>query len=91
VLIQFLFVPAVVAVGVLYRVSTNPTQPRPKVNPIADWTIDILFFLSLAQSLFWVYRMKGLRWFAFCLLALQQVFLFSAVFLAGMSVSGDWL
>ena len=31
VLTQFLFLPAVVAVGVLYRVSTNPTQPRPKV------------------------------------------------------------
>ena len=91
VLTQFLFFPAVVAVGVLYRVNTVPNQPRPKVNPVADWSIDILFFLSLALSFFWVYKMKGFRWFAFCLVALQQVFLFGAAFVAGMSITGDWL
>ena len=91
VLIQVLFIPAVVALGVLYRVNTDPTQAHPKPNPVGDWGIDILFFLSLAVNCFWVYRMKGLRWFAFCLLALQQVFVFGAAFIAGMSITGDWL
>jgi hypothetical protein len=87
---QFLFYPAVVAIGVLYRVDTS-TRPRPSVNPIADWTIDILFYTPLALSLFWVYAMKGLRWFALCLVALQQLFLFGGAFVAGMSVTGNWL
>ncbi len=91
VLTQFMFYPAVVTVGVLYRVSTNPTLPLPKANPVADWTIDVLFFLSLALSFFWVYRMKGFRWFAFCIVGLQQLLLCGAMFVAGMSITGDWL
>jgi hypothetical protein len=91
VLTQFLFLPATAALGVVYRVSTDPTQPRPTVNPIGDWGINILFLLSLALNVFWVYRMKGVRWFAFCFVSLQQLFLFGAAFVAGMSVTGDWL
>jgi hypothetical protein len=91
VFMQFFFYPAIVAIGVLYRVSSNPTRPRPRVNPFADWTIDVLFFLSLALSFFWVYRMKNLRWLAFCLVSLLQLFLFGAMFVASMSITGDWL
>jgi len=72
---QFLFYPATIAVGVIYRVGTGPTQTRPEENTVADWTLAGLFFLSLALGIFWVYRMKGLRWFAFCLVALLQLFL----------------
>jgi len=35
--------------------------------------------------------MKGIRWLAFCVLAIQEVFVFGAMFMAGMSISGDWL
>jgi hypothetical protein len=91
ILTQSLFVGAVISVGVLYAVTRNPTQPLPKVNPVADWTINICFFLSLVLGSFWVYRMKGIRWFAFCLVALQELFLLSAMFIAGISITGDWL
>jgi hypothetical protein len=40
---------------------------------------------------FWVYKMKGLRWFAVSLVGLLEVIILSASFVAGMSVSGDWL
>jgi hypothetical protein len=70
VLTQFLFHPAIIAIGGLYRVSGDPTQRRP-MNPFADWTLDVLLFLSVALGVFWVYRMRGLRWFAFCLVFLQ--------------------
>jgi hypothetical protein len=40
---------------------------------------------------FWIYKMKGLRWFAASLVVLLQVILTGAGFIAGMSVSGEWL
>lgn len=91
VLTQLLFVPALCAIAVLYGVVPDPTKPFPKENAVADWSINILVFLSLLLIIFWVYRMKGLRWFAFCVLAIQEVFVFGAMFMAGMSISGDWL
>jgi hypothetical protein len=47
--------------------------------------------LSLLSIFLWVYRMKGIRWFAVCVLAIQEVFVLGAMFMAGMSISGDWL
>ena len=35
--------------------------------------------------------MKGFRWFAASLMALVEVITFAAIFVAGMSISGDWL
>lgn len=90
ILTQFLFFPAVVAVGALYG-SIKPGHAPPPVNRVAEMAVEILFFLSLALSFFWLYRMKGLRWFAFCLVTLQQVFLFGAALVAHMSITGDWI
>jgi hypothetical protein len=86
---QLLFFPAIVAVGVLFPAVS--LRPYPKENPTGHWLLDGLFYLSLATSAFWLYRMKGLRWLSLSLLALQQVILFGAGFIVGMSVSGDWL
>ena len=88
---QILFYPAIIAIGVLYRVGGNPTQRPPNMNPLAVWTLDVLFGLSLLSALFWVCRMRGLRWFAFCMVFLQQILLFGALFVAEMSMTGDWL
>ena len=88
---QLLFYPAIIAIGVLYRVAYNPTHPPPKVNPFGDLTMDALFGLSLVSGVFWICRMKGLRWFTLCLVLLQQILLFGALFVAGMSITGDWL
>jgi hypothetical protein len=48
-------------------------------------------YLSILLGGFWVYRMKGTRWFAFSLVAVLEVILLGAFFVAGMAVSGDWL
>jgi hypothetical protein len=88
---QLLFVPALAVIGTLYRVILDPTKPLPKENAVANWSINILVLLSLGLSFFWVYRMKGIRWFAFCVLAIQEVFVLGAMFIAGMSISGDWI
>jgi hypothetical protein len=91
VLTQLFFVPALCVIAVLYRVAPDPTKPLPKENAVADWSINILVLLSLLSIFLWVYRMKGIRWLAFCVLAIQEVFVFGAMFMAGMSISGDWL
>jgi hypothetical protein len=85
---QLLFFPATVAVGVLFPAST---PPNPHANVIGERWLDALWYGSLATSCFWVFRMKGLRWFAASLVGLLEVFVLSAGFVAGMTVSGDWL
>jgi hypothetical protein len=90
VVIQSLFFPAIVAVGALYG-SIKPGHAPPPVNRVAEMVVESLFFLSLALSFFWLHRMKGLRWFAFCLVSLQQVFLLGATLVALMSITGDWI
>jgi len=87
---QMLFFPAMDAVGVLFP-AVSTVRPHPKENVLGHRLLDALFYLSLAMSAFWVWRMRGLRWFAASLLLLQQVLLIGAGFVAGMSVSGDWL
>jgi hypothetical protein len=69
----------------------NPAEPLPKATPVGDWLIYILFYLSLALSVFWIYRMNGLRCFGLCLLAIQEIVLLGAIFAAGMSISGAWI
>jgi hypothetical protein len=86
---QLLFFPASVLVGVLFPAVSGP--PYPKENVMGKRLLDGVFYLSLATSAFWLWRMKGLRWLSASLLVLQQVILFGAGFVAGMSVSGDWL
>jgi hypothetical protein len=86
---QLLFFPAIVAVGALFPAASG--RPYPKENLTGKWLLDALFYLSLITAAIWLYRMKGLRWLTASLLMLQQAFLIGAGFIAGMSVSGDWI
>ena len=88
VLTQLLFFPTAISIGVLYPAST-PSYLH--ANSRASIAFDLLGWLSLALAAFWVYRMKGLRWFAFSVVAVLQIILMGAFFVAGMAVSGDWL
>jgi hypothetical protein len=87
---QSLLLIAGVVVGVLFQVVRNPPL-RPEVNPIGAPLVGILLFLSLGWGFFLVYRMKGVRWVGFCLVALQELFLLTAAFIAYMSVKGTGL
>jgi VanZ family protein len=86
---QLFFFPALVAVGVLFPAVTS--WPNPKANVVGHRLLDALFYLSLGTSVFWLWRMKGLRWLSASLLVLQQIVLIGAGLVAGMSVSGEWL
>jgi hypothetical protein len=86
---QLLFFPAIVAVGVLFPAVSG--RPHPQENVMGHRLLDGIFYLSFATSALWLYRMKGLRWLSASLLVLQEVILLGAGFIAGMSVSGDWI
>jgi hypothetical protein len=66
-------------------------SPYPRENQIGTVCLDILWCASFASCAFWVWRMKGFRWFAISLMALLELPILGAILVAGMSVSGDWL
>jgi hypothetical protein len=90
VVLQFLFFPATLAVAVLGRVDwQQPHVPGPNY-----WGLraeDLCDLGSLILGIYWVWRMKGLRWFALSLVILQLWLLQAAGFIAAMSLTGTWL
>jgi hypothetical protein len=68
--LQFLFFPATLAVAVLGRVDwQQPHFPGPN-----KWGLraeDVFALGSLIVSAYWVWKLKGLRWFALSLTMLQ--------------------
>jgi hypothetical protein len=84
---QLLFFPIVISIGVLYpAASVNRGAAVSTANKVSQ----MLGWLSMALAVFWVYRMKGTRWFAISLVVVIQVILMGAFFISGMAVSGDW-
>jgi hypothetical protein len=88
VLTQLLYFPVVISLGVLYPAS-GPSFYH--AESTASRACGLLSWLSLVTAAFWVYRMKGFRWFGFGVVAVLQMILMGAFFVAGMAVSGDWL
>jgi hypothetical protein len=88
-----LFFATAIAVGVFGAnpgISANPMR-QPLPNLAAKHWLDAVTYASIASCGFWIWRMKGFRWFAVSLLIMAEVITWGAFFIAGMSVSGDWL
>jgi hypothetical protein len=91
VLTHLLFFPAVIAVGVVWaNPVANPTVPHHAIET-GRRCLDALSYASLASCAWWVWQMRGFRWFATSLMLLAEVVVFTALFISGMSVAGDWL
>jgi len=90
VLTQLLFFPIVICIGVLYP-ADGPSYLRSTPNSTANSVCGFLGWLSLALAAFWVYRMKGFRWFAVSVVTVLEMILLGAFFVAGMAITGDWL
>jgi hypothetical protein len=88
VLTQMLFSPAVMMVAVLGGVDFVPQREASKVTPLIA---DVLFWVSVALAVFWIWRMKGLRWFSFSVVILEQFLLCGAFVAADMATSGRWI
>ena len=88
---HLLFFPAVIAAGIVWaNPITNPTVPHSAVEAGRRW-LDVLMYASFASCVWWVWRMRGFRWFAVSLMLVGEVLVFCALFISGMSLSGDWL
>ena len=85
-----LFFPAAIAVGVLWENSANLSFRHPFV-PLANRLLDAVAYGSLISCLFWIWRMKGFRWWAASLMIMAEIVVWGALFVAGMSITGDWL
>jgi len=80
----------VICIGALCP-ADGPSYLRSTPNSVANHVCDFLGWLSLALAAFWVYRMKGFRWFAVSVVTLLEMILAGAFFVAGMAITGDWL
>jgi hypothetical protein len=88
---HLLFFAAAIVVGVLgENPVTNPTINHP-ADKTAKLYLGALTYGSLASCGFWIWRMKGFRWYATSLMVLAELITWSALFVAGMSITGDWL
>lgn len=88
---QLLFYPLIVAVGAAFPAGTSVAPGGAHSVPLGERLLDMLTFAPLITGSYWVHRMRGLRWLAGSLVLLQEVVLYGALFVAGMSLSGDWL
>ena len=87
-LYNFLFFPAMFAIGVAFGNTTGQVR---QVHGFLLFAFYISFFGPLALGSFWIYKLRGVRWFALSIVLLQQWLLVGAAFLTGMALTGDWL
>ncbi len=88
---HLLFFAAAIVVGVLWaNPVTNPNISHRADRSATLW-LDAVMYGSLASCVFWTWRMKGFRWYAASLMTLAELITWGALFVAGMSISGDWL
>ena len=86
-----LFFPLVIAAGIAWgNPVTNPTVPHDPIR-VGTMALNFLSFASLFSCVFWIWRMRDFRWFSVSLMALVELPVFGALFIAGMAVAGDWL
>jgi hypothetical protein len=88
---QLLFYPLAIAIGSAFQARIHPPTEPLNPNRLGERLLDALTITSLVTAAFWVYYMKGLRWLAVSLVILQETVIWGALFVAGMSVSGDWI
>lgn len=50
-----------------------------------------LWYGSLLSCAYWIWRMKGFRWYAVSLMALMELASAGTLFVAAMSITGDWI
>jgi len=92
VLSHLLFFAATIYIGVLYPAEGSPYNGSSRaIHHGAEAALDVLFYGSLASCAFWIWRMKGFRWLSASLMTIVECPIIGALFIAGMSVTGDWL
>jgi hypothetical protein len=78
--------PLTIAIGE-YFAAISPATP----NKTGSLLLNGLELVALLFGVYCVYRAKGLRTFTAALVVAELWIIFAAGFVAGMSVTGDWL
>jgi hypothetical protein len=89
-LVVFLIFVSTLIIGVRGRVDWQQ-NPFPGPNTRGIRECEILALSSLATGVYWIFLMKGTRWFALSFTIFQFLMLASANFVAQMSLTGRWL
>jgi hypothetical protein len=90
IIVQFLFFPTTLAVAALGYVDWTE-NPFPEPNYWGLRVEDAFAIGSFVLGIYWVWRMKGLRWFAASCAIFQLWLLSAAQFIAAMALKGKWL
>ncbi len=89
VFLQFLFFPAMIALALLFPNDTDRFSRTYPYGSAALVALHGLFLGSVALSAFWIWWMKGVRWLAFSIVALMELAIAGAFFVAGLTVTGE--
>jgi hypothetical protein len=89
-LTHLLFFPAILVAAIYMPADGSKGRPFTP-NQSGEAAVRMLMYASLASCAFWIWRMKGIRWFAASLMTLMEVPVFGALLIAGMAVTGDWI
>jgi len=89
-LTHLLFFVAAIVVGV-QRANPVISHIPHSVNRTAELCLDAVTYGSLISCGFWIWRRKGFRWYAASMMALAELITWGALFVADMSITGDWL
>lgn len=85
-----LFIPATIAIGDIGWIDST-MKPRSAPSALLLWTNNGMLIASILLGIFWIYRMKRLRWFAVALTLAQLWVLLWATLAAGMALTGGWI
>ena len=88
--LSLLFIPVSSVIGIVGWVDLGMVPP-PKPSAVLMWIDNGCFVASTMLGIFWIYRMKGLRWFALSIGLIQLWILMGVGFMTGMALTGHWL
>jgi hypothetical protein len=76
---------------ILGTVMAHPSTSQSQAPSWPSYLVDAFLLIQLLVSIWVVWLMKGYRWFSVFTVGLEQWFGLACAFIAGMSVTGDWL
>lgn len=88
---HLLFFGAAIVVGVIFAAPLTLPASLRQPNRTANLLLNLITVASFGSCGFWIWRMKGFRWFAASLMWMMEILVFGALFVAGMSVTADWI
>ena len=89
---HLLFFLTTVFIGTLYAAEGSPYDGSGRtIHHGAEAALYVLSYGSLLSCAYWIWRLRGFRWFAASLMAVMECLFVGALFVVGMSVTGDWL